>query len=79
MLSLELDQRGLKIRCTLGETSIADELLSAIERGDISGMSFAFTADEEDNVNGVTYEKTSERSASGKVVSWRKSTTDNCQ
>ena len=67
-LTLELDQRGLKIRCTLAETSIADELLSAIERGDISGMSFAFTADEEDNVNGVTYEKTSERSASGKVV-----------
>lgn len=67
-LTLELDQRGLKIRCTLAETSIADELLSGIERGDIIGMSFAFTADEEDNVNGVTYEKTSERSASGKVV-----------
>jgi hypothetical protein len=31
-------------------------------------MSFAFTADEEDNVNGVVYEKTSERAASGKVV-----------
>ena len=67
-LTLELDQRGLKIRCTLAETATADELLAAIERGDITGMSFAFNADEEDNVNGVVYEKTSERAASGKVV-----------
>ena len=67
-LTLELDQRGLKIRCTLAETATADELLAAIERGDNTGMSFAFTADEEDNVNGVVYEKTSERAASGKVV-----------
>ena len=68
-LTLELDQRGLKIRCTLAETATADELLAAIERGDITGMSFAFTADEEDNVNGVVYEKTSERAASGKAFS----------
>ena len=67
-LSLELDQRGLKIRCTLAETATADELLAAIERGDISGMSFAFTADEEDNVNGVAYEKTAEQTADGKEV-----------
>lgn len=67
-LTLELDQRGLKIRCTLAETATADELLAAIERGDITGMSFAFTADEEDNVNGVVYEKTGERAASGKVI-----------
>ena len=67
-LSLEIDQRGLKIRCTLAETATADELLSAIERGDISGMSFAFTADEEDSVNGVSYEKTAEKTAEGKAV-----------
>lgn len=67
-LSLEIDARGLKIRCTLAETATADELLSAIERGDISGMSFAFTADEEDNENGVSYERTDEQTADGKVV-----------
>ena len=67
-LTLELDQRGMKVRCTLAETAVADEMLSAIERGDITGMSFAFTADEEDNVNGVAYEKTEERTATGKVV-----------
>lgn len=67
-LTLELDQRGLKIRCTLAETATADELLAAIERGDITGMSFAFTADEEDNENGVSYERTDEQTADGKVV-----------
>ena len=67
-LSLEIDHRGLKIRCTLAETATADELLSAIERGDISGMSFAFTADEEDNENGVSYERTAEQTADGKEV-----------
>lgn len=67
-LKLTLDVRGLKMACTLAETARADELLSAIERGDISGMSFAFTADEDDSENGVSYEKLAERSADGKDV-----------
>lgn len=67
-LKLTLDVRGLKMECTLAETVRADELLSAIERGDINGMSFAFTADEDDSENGVSYEKLPERSADGKEV-----------
>lgn len=67
-LGLELDVRGLKMNCTLANTERANELLSAIERGDISGMSFAFTADEEDTENGVSYEKLDERSDDGKEV-----------
>lgn len=67
-LKMWIDERGLRIECTLGNTARADELLSAIDRGDIDGMSFAFTADEDDNVNGVLYEKTGERTAEGKVV-----------
>ena len=67
-LKLTLDVRGLKIECTLAETARADELLSAIERGDINGMSFAFTADEDDSENGVSYEKLAEKSADGKDV-----------
>lgn len=67
-LNLSLDERGLRVQCTLADTARADELLSAIERGDIDGMSFAFRADEEDNVNGVTYEKTQERTADNKAV-----------
>lgn len=67
-LKLELDVRGLKMTCTLADTERANELLSAIERGDINGMSFAFTADEDDSENGVSYEKMPERSESGKEV-----------
>lgn len=67
-LSLMLDERGLKISCTLAETATADELLTSIERGDISGMSFAFTADEEDNENGVSYERTDAKTKDGKEI-----------
>lgn len=67
-LNLEMDVRGLKMSCTLAKTARADELLSAIERGDLSGMSFAFTADEDDSENGVSYEKLNERSADGKEI-----------
>ena len=48
-LNLQLDKRGLRVECTLADTERANELLSAIERGDITGMSFAFRADEEDS------------------------------
>lgn len=67
-LSLILDQRGLKIICTLAETATADELLTSIERGDISGMSFAFTADEEDTENGVSLEHINEKTKDGKDI-----------
>lgn len=67
-LSLMLDERGLKISCTLAETRTASELLTSIERGDITGMSFAFTADEEDNENGVSYERTDTKTKDGKEV-----------
>lgn len=67
-LSLMLDERGLKISCTLAETATADELLSSIERGDVSGMSFAFTADEDDNENGVSYERTDAKTKDGKEI-----------
>lgn len=67
-LTLTLEERGLKISCTLAETAKADELLSAIQRGDVSGMSFAYTADEADSENGVSYEKLAERSKDGKDI-----------
>ena len=67
-LSLQLDVRGLKMQCTLADTERANELLSAIERGDISGMSFAYTADEEDSENGVSYERMDEQGENGKEV-----------
>lgn len=67
-LDLSLDSRGMRFSCNLAVTERANELLSAINRGDISGMSFAFTADEEDSENGVFYEKIEDRNAEGKEV-----------
>lgn len=67
-LKLELDGTGLRMSCELAKTVRADELLSAIERGDINGMSFAFTAAEDDSVGGVVYEKTEERGREGREV-----------
>lgn len=67
-LSLQLDGKGMLCRCTLAETATADELLSSIERGDITGMSFAFMADEADSETGVSYERIEARNAAGKEV-----------
>ncbi len=67
-LSLKLDGKGLFIRCELPETAAADEILIAIERGDISGMSFAFKDDSEDSENGVSYERMTSEDHDGKQV-----------
>lgn len=67
-LKLSLDERGLLIRCELPHTQTADDMLELIKRGDISGMSFAYTADEEDTENGVSYERMEEKSEDGKDV-----------
>ena len=48
------------LRDLFGACIAADELLAAIERGDITGMSFAFEDDWEDSENGVSYEKTND-------------------
>lgn len=55
-LELSIDETGLFMRCDLPRTAKADEILEGIRRGDITGMSFCFTADEEDTENGVSYE-----------------------
>lgn len=66
-LQLSLDARGLLVRCELPRTSVADDILELIRRGDITGMSFAYTADEEDSTNGVSYERVG-KSQEGKEV-----------
>lgn len=65
-LTLTIDDSGVLCRCVLAETAKADEILSGIERGDITGMSFAYTADEEDSENGVSYER--EEDKDGKEI-----------
>lgn len=67
-LTVGLDKKGMPIRCELAKTERANELLSAIARGDINGMSFAYTADEDDSENGVSYEREEQKTADGKEV-----------
>lgn len=67
-LTLSLDEKGLKVRCTLPRTNTADDMLELIKRGDVSGMSFAYTTDEDDSQNCVSYEREAEKSADGKEV-----------
>lgn len=56
-LRMELDGKGLKISCELARTQTGDEMLELIRRGDVSGMSFAYTTNEEDSENCVSYER----------------------
>jgi len=67
-LMLTLNPRNVESSCDLPNTSVANDTLELIRRGDISGMSFAFEDDWEDTENGVSYERTNEKSASGKEV-----------
>ena len=41
-LSVQQDSTGLKFTCTLPDTSTARDLISLMERGDLSSMSFGF-------------------------------------
>ena len=45
-MSLELDQAGLTFMATLPDTASAKEVYEAVKRGDLNGMSFAFTVPE---------------------------------
>ena len=67
-LTLSIDKKGLFIRCELPQTATADELLEAIKRGDITGMSFAFEDDENDTENGVSMERRRFEDHDGKEV-----------
>ena len=59
-LKLEMRGDGIDCECDLPETTAANDTLTLIKRGDITGMSFAFDDDYEDSENGVSYEKTND-------------------
>ena len=59
-LELGLRENYVEAACDLPKTNTANDTLELIKRGDISGMSFAFTDDWEDTENGVSYERTDE-------------------
>ena len=67
-LSLELRGDKVTCRCELPHTNNADDTLELMKRGDITGMSFAFSDDYQDSENGVSYERTDEKTADGKEV-----------
>lgn len=67
-LQLSMDSKGVFIRCELPHTANGDEMLELIKRGDVRGMSFAYSTDEADSENCVSYEKIAERGANGKDV-----------
>lgn len=67
-LQLGIDAKGVWVRCEVAKTSAGDDALESIRRGDIAGMSFAYTADEDDNEHGVSYERMQEKSKEGKEV-----------
>ena len=66
-LSLDLVPQGMKCRCDLPHTNNANDTLELMRRGDITGMSFAFT-DDPHNRESVELVQTNERSADGKEV-----------
>ena len=67
-LHLTLNEDNMECRCEMPHTNNADDTLELMKRGDITGMSFAFSDDYQDSENGVSYERTEERTADGKEV-----------
>ena len=68
-LSLDLQPQGMGCRCSMPNTSNANDTMELMRRGDIDGMSFAFSDDPYDKTS-VQLEKTNERSADGKKEVW---------
>lgn len=68
-LSLDLLAAGMACRCAMPHTNNANDTLELMRRGDITGMSFAFS-DNPNDKRSVTYERTSERSADGNKEVW---------
>ena len=67
-LELVLNEKNVGCRCDLPNTNNANDTLELMRRGDITGMSFAFRDDWEDSENGVSYERTEEKTEDGKEV-----------
>lgn len=59
-LKLQKNLRDIGCECDIAETSAGNDTLVLIKRGDITGMSFAFSDDYEDTENGVSYERTND-------------------
>jgi HK97 family phage prohead protease len=47
-LKLDIDERGLKFRFSLPNTTVGNDLVEMVSRGDVSQCSFAFRVDEQE-------------------------------
>ena len=56
-LRMSIDSVGLHIECEMPNTELGNEMLELVKRGDLFGMSFAYTTDEDDSENAVSYER----------------------
>lgn len=56
-LSYEVDETGVKFAAEMPHTVDGDKALELVKRGDLAGCSFAYTTDEDDSENCVSYEK----------------------
>jgi HK97 family phage prohead protease len=56
-LRMSIDSVGLRIECEMPNTELGNEMLELVKRGDLCGMSFAYTTDEDDSENAVSYER----------------------
>jgi HK97 family phage prohead protease len=66
-LALAMRPDGIACRCAMPHTNNANDTLELMRRGDITGMSFAFSDNPHDKES-ITYEQTDERSADGKEI-----------
>ena len=60
-LTLRMAGDHIECSCELPKTNNANDALELMKRGDITGMSFAFSDDFEDTENGVSYERLDEK------------------
>ena len=67
-LQLTLNEDNMECRCDMPNTNNANDTLELMKRGDITGMSFAFSDGYQDSENGVSYERTDEKTEDGKEV-----------
>lgn len=60
-LRMSIDSVGLHIECEMPHTELGNEMLELVKRGDLCGMSFAYTTDEDDSENAVSYAREADK------------------
>lgn len=67
-LHYEVDGEGVRFWADMPHTADGDKALELVQRGDIDGCSFIYSTDEDDTMNAVSYERTDEKTDSGRSI-----------